>query len=262
MASRAWDLCESKSRPLGPWQPRVKSVSSSWNLKWGFLPSLPVIPTPWGPLHSLPHLTLTHSLTVKGMDRTPQQTPYKWLTQPHLLLHPLNRTGEYLPVSQWGWEGSVGWSMCRPLYIIPCTKKKNLSECCLSRFPAPPVVSLMGSPALMHNEQFRQDWQGWVMTMICSQSSIWMGGVRRRWLSAQRIQQKGEGVSNPLSKGDFPVSSVTHTFRDKEANIPFPLIQTHRQIRSQGFSNNLSKLHLRRPVSVPLRVSAYLLLCD
>lgn len=65
-------------------------------------------PDPMGPLHSLPHLTVPHSITVKGMDRTLQQTPHEWLTQPHLLSHPLNRTREYLPVSQWDWEGSVG----------------------------------------------------------------------------------------------------------------------------------------------------------
>lgn len=34
----------------------------------------------------------------------------------------------------------------------------------------------MGSPALMHNEQFRQDWQGWVMTVICSLAVFeWVG---------------------------------------------------------------------------------------
>lgn len=64
--------------------------------------------------------------------------------------------------------------MCRPLYIIPCTKKTSVNVA--SHGSQPPVVSLMGSPALMHNEQFRQDWQGWVMTVICSQAAFeWVG---------------------------------------------------------------------------------------
>ena len=33
--------------------------------------------------------------------------------------------------------------------------------------------------------------------------SIWTGGVRRRWLCAQRIQQRGEGVRTPLPKVTF-----------------------------------------------------------
>ena len=35
----------------------------------------------------------------------------------------------------------------------------------------------MGSPALMNNEQFQQAWQGWVMTMICSQAAFGRVGL-------------------------------------------------------------------------------------
>lgn len=65
----------------------------------------------------------------------------------------------------------VQTSLQHPMY------EKQTSVNIASHGSQPAVVSLMRSPALLHNEQFQQDWQGWVMTMVCSQAAFGQVGL-------------------------------------------------------------------------------------